>query len=98
MTDWTVCEHLPTRKQFICFDGTNAVEIVKAVNDPRLAWLGELGELIVMFGQGELVVGHGDRVVRDGEDIYPIPADRFERQYRVIGADDRAHELVGEGS
>ena len=98
MTDWGVCEHLPTRKRFKIFDGTNAAEIVRAVNDPRRAWLGELGELIVMFGQGELVPAVGDPIMVDGEHVYPIPPAEFERQYRVVGADELEGELVGERS
>ena len=98
MTGWGICEHLPTRKRWARFDGTNGAEIVQLVNDPRLAWLGELGELTVMFGQGELTVSTGDIVLRDGEDVYPIPPDRWDRQYRVVGADEPEVELAGERS
>lgn len=98
MSGWGICEHLPTRKGWVRFDGTNGSDIVRLVNDPRLAWLGELGELIVMFGQGELTPSPGDIVVRDGEDVYPIPPDRWERQYRVVSADELDGELVGERS
>lgn len=94
MTAWGEWEHLPTRKQVVRFNGTNAAEIVALVNDPRRAWLGELGELIVMFGQGELTAKPGDYVIRDGRNIYPCPTEEFERQYRLV----LAAEPVGERS
>lgn len=84
---WVEYEHLPTRKLAVQYDGTraHARQIVALVNDPRRAYLAPLGELVVVQTQGEFVAHPSDYVVLDGDDVYPMPADRFHRQYIAAG-------------
>lgn len=89
--NWVEVEHLPTRKHAVRFDGTNGADIARLIDDPRRAyWTPTTHELVVIMSQGDFVAHPGDYVVLDGADIYPIPADRYHRQYRTIE--------VGEGS
>lgn len=83
---WVEVEHLPTRKLAARFDGTNGPEIARLVNDPRRAyWDPATRELVVVMSQGDFVAHPGDRILLDGEDVYPCPADRFNRQYVEVG-------------
>lgn len=83
--EWSMVEHLPTRKLLVWFDGRNGAEIARLVgDDDKCQWDGY--ELLVKNSQGEFRAHPGNPVLYelDGTDIYTPPAHVVHTQYKVV--------------